>query len=386
MTRPNQPISPVGSMTVATRALVTLGLLISLVLSIGCESMKASQTFSNAIGFGGIPPVDLEEQYINEDSEFLEIRGMRIHYRDVGEGPVIILVHGIFSSLHTWDGWVEELRKSNRVITLDLPGFGLTGGPEDIEQFDVEFVYAVFKNFIQYMDAEHFTLAGNSFGGYLSARYAIDHPDKVDRLILIDPSGYSHGDRPLVFKMASTPVVSSIMKVFQPPFMITRNVKRNYGDPEKLTKENLYRYVHMAQRQGAKPLYVKTLQMLGEDKAKTTDMSFSGVKAPTLLMWGEADAWTPLKLSERWMADLRNVKLITYPDVGHMPMEEIPFQTVSDAITFLADAPGAGDAEEDTFRSIKKTTGEDLESLINDSNEFQELSEEEVKRMEQDLK
>ncbi|GAA3949206.1 alpha/beta hydrolase [Allohahella marinimesophila] len=372
-------------MSVTTRALATFGLLFGLLLSTGCESMKASQTLSNAMGFGGIPPVDLEEQYINEDSEFLQIRGMRIHYRDVGEGPVIILVHGIFSSLHTWDGWVEELRKSNRVITLDLPGYGLTGGPENIDDFNVEFVYSVFQNFIQYMEAEHFTLAGSSFGGYLSARYAVDHPEKVDRLILIDPSGYSQGERPLVFKMASTPVVGSIMKVFQPPFMITRNVKKNYGDPSKLTEENLYRYVHMAQREGAKPLYVKTLQMLGEDKADGTDMSFSGVKAPTLLMWGEEDEWTPLSQSERWMADLRNVKLITYPEVGHMPMEEIPFQTVSDAITFLADAPGAGDAEEDTFRSINNTSSEDLESLINDSNEFQELSEEDVKRMERDL-
>ena len=64
-------------------------------------------------------------------------------------------------------------------------------------------------------------------------------------------------------------------------------------------------------------------------------MSFGGVKAPTLLMWGEEDEWTPLSQSERWMAELRNVKLITYPGVGHMPMEEIPFQSVSDAITFL---------------------------------------------------
>src|SRR5690606_33501885 len=100
------------------------------------------------------------------------------------------------------------------------------------------------------------------------------------------------------------------------------------------------------QRPGAKSAYMDTMIALKERSTANVPLPFFNIKAPTLLMWGELDRWVPIELTKRWQADVPNIKLITYPGVGHMPMEEIPDQTVQDAMVFLADLarqPGGSD-------------------------------------------
>ena len=80
-----------------------------------------------------IEPEELKDKYADDLSKFMEINGLEIHYKDVGEAdkPVLLLLHGIASSLHVWDGWTAELAKHYRIVSLDLPGFGLTGPDAD---------------------------------------------------------------------------------------------------------------------------------------------------------------------------------------------------------------------------------------------------------------
>ena len=325
-------------------------------------AMKASPTLANALGMAEIPLKDLKKQYTDQDSRFTEVNGLEIHYRDVGEGPVIVLLHGVMSSLQTWDGWNEELRQNFRVISLDLPGFGLTGGPEDLDEYNEDYVFNTFAKFLDNIEVTRFSLAGNSFGGYIAARYAAQYPERVEKLILIDPSGYPQ-ERPWIYKAATWPVVSTLAKFVQPPFLITQNVMEIYGDKTRLSKDNLYRYVHMAQRPGAKKVYIKTMQMQAEASKEERPLPFASIDAPTLLMWGELDHWTPIEMAERWKADVRRLEFISYPGVGHVPMEEIPYQSVQDAIVFLADvqqAPIQSSPSMDELESILQ--GDDLSS------------------------
>ncbi|MFY2561955.1 alpha/beta fold hydrolase [Corallococcus terminator] len=74
-----------------------------------------------------VSPSELESRYATGPSRFLDVEGLRIHYREQGQGPTLLLLHGSNSSLFTWEGWVRELSENYRVITLDLPGHGLTG-------------------------------------------------------------------------------------------------------------------------------------------------------------------------------------------------------------------------------------------------------------------
>lgn len=321
-----------------TLRLIWVPALLVLALS-GCSSigsaMKASPSLANATGFADIPMPYLEERYVNENSHFMEVNGYRIHYQDQGSGETIILLHGIYSSLQTWDGWTAKLSKRYRVITLDMPGFGLTGAPENPDDFDEDSMVNTFAKFVERLDLENFTLAGNSYGGFIAARYAAQYANRVDRLALLDPFGYPQDTSWLVGFGTSFPI-AYLAQWVQPPLVITMSLRMAYGDPRRMTDANISRYVHMSQREGAKPIYVKTLEMVDERAENESPLPFYRIKAPTLLMWGDDDPWVPASLAERWLNDVPQARLVTYSGVGHIPMEEMPAETLKDFETFLS--------------------------------------------------
>ena len=249
-----------------------------------------------------------------------------------------MLVHGIVSSLHTWDGWSEELKKHYQVISFDVPGYGLTGAPENIDEFNEDFLINTFAKFVDELGLKQFHLAGNSLGGYISANYAAQYPNRVKRMILLDPVAYPQ-DTPWVMDMATLPGVKTMGAYVAPPLLVTLNVKDTYGEPSRITEEHMNRYVHMSQRPGAKAAYIKTFEMLKARSELEVPMPFHRITAPTLLMWGGRDAWVPVRLSERWKADIEGAIVKIYPTAGHMPMEEIPEVTVADAMKFFAGEP-----------------------------------------------
>ncbi|WP_255554899.1 alpha/beta fold hydrolase [Moritella sp. 24] len=322
-------ILPLAALTLAT----------SLSLA-GCSSMQeavaASPTVSSVWGVGEMPLEDINALYTNEESQWMSINGMQVHYRDEGnpDGQPIVLIHGILSSLHTWDKWNEGLADDYRIISLDVPGFGLTGGQKNPDDFSEDLLHSSFEQFITQLQLDDFVLVGNSLGGYISAHYAASNPDKVEKLILIDPAGAPQ-ELPFILSLASMPGINSLAANVFPPFIVAMGVKDVYGDPDRITKENMNRYIHLSLRPGAKQAYANTIAMLDEKNSKNKPLNFASITAPTLLMWGEKDIWVPATLSEQWLSNIPGSTLITYPNAGHVPMEEIPQQTLNDALAFL---------------------------------------------------
>ncbi|WP_369601916.1 alpha/beta hydrolase [Hahella sp. SMD15-11] len=339
----------------------------------GCSAVKLSlkntPTLANAMGVAEIPERDLRREYVNRDSRFVEVNGFNIHYRDEGnpDGPVIVLLHGIMSSLHTWDDWTAGLGKDYRVIRLDVPGYGLTGIPDDfdVDQMDDALLISTFERFIDELELKRFSLAGNSLGGYISAMYAARHPEKVEKLILLDPVAYPQ-ELPWLFHLATAPVISQLSQFVLPPWAVTLGVQEVYGDPKRLKNEHVKRYIYMSQRHRAKEAYARTLQMLKEASDKERPLPFGNIKAPTLIMWGKLDRWVPVRLAERWKQDIPNAEVRIYEDAGHVPMEEIPEDTLKDALAFLdsgqlIDAPSQEPSVDDLESILKgEEIGSDL--------------------------
>lgn len=297
-------------------------------------AMKASPTLMNAMGFAEIPLQDLKNMYEDEHSKYIEINGMDIHYRDAGEGEVIVLVHGIMSSLNTWDEWSSQLEKYYRVISLDVPGYGLTGAPENLDDFNEANMVNSFAKFVDAIGLNDFSIAGNSLGGYIAATYASQYPLRVNKLILLDPVAYPQ-ETPWVMEMATAPVMRQMGQLVMPPLLVTMNVKETYGVPARIKDKHMNRYVHMSQRPGAKAAYLKTFDILKARSTVEAPVPFHRVSAPTLLMWGGKDRWVPVELAKRWKEDIPKAVLKVYPTAGHMPMEEIPEETVKDAMAFF---------------------------------------------------
>lgn len=278
-----------------------------------------------------IPVEELKEKYTNEESAFLEVQGMQVHYREEGTGEVVVLLHGTGASLHTWDAWTEALKQNYRVIRLDLPAYGLTG-PHPEANYQMDNYVTFLHEFLQKLDVQKLCLGGNSFGGRVSWEYALEYPDEVEKLILVDASGYpSNKKAPWIFRLARTPVLSQVVRYVTPRFFLENNLKQVYADDAKITDELITRYHDMALREGNRQAFIDRASI----ESTSNHDQISTIKTPTLILWGAEDLWSGPEKGKRFDADLPDSQLFIYENVGHIPMEEAPDKTIPDVLAFL---------------------------------------------------
>ncbi len=298
--------------------------------------MIAAAFGCTSLGMNSMPVEQLKIKYADQESEIIEIDDMKIHYKDEGQGPVLILLHGVCASLHTWDGWAARLKDRYRIIRLDIPGFGLTGPAPDKSQYRKEEAVRLFEKVVDEMKLEKFYLAGNSLGGYISWNYTLKHPDKVQKLILVDSVGFPQ-PLPGLLAFASNPLIRPFAKYTMPRFLFDDAVEQVYGDKSKVTQELKDRYFDLAMREGNKGSYIDVfteMRRLCDDE--NLSQGIKDLSVPTLVMWGTRDEWIPFKYFENWKKELPNAKFVQYEGAGHTPMEEIPDETARDADLFLS--------------------------------------------------
>jgi len=162
------------------------------------------------------PLSELKEKWTYDNSQFIEVDGLDVHYRINGRGHPLVLIHGTGASLHTWEPWTNILEKDFKVISLDMPAFGLTG-PNATGVYSLKNYAQFLDEFLTKIEIDSFHLGGNSLGGGISWKYATMFPDKVKKLILLDASGYpSDKEPPLAFKLANNPITSKLLLTVTP--------------------------------------------------------------------------------------------------------------------------------------------------------------------------
>ncbi|MBR9651607.1 alpha/beta fold hydrolase [Thalassovita aquimarina] len=279
-----------------------------------------------------LPAAQVEQKYATPESRFVEIDGLRVHYRDQGQGPALVLVHGSNASLQTWEGWVERLSEDFRVISLDLPGHGLTG-PDPQGRYDWISMATLVDQLVQRLKLDTFSLAGNSMGGAVAWNYAVMHPDKIEKLILIDSRGYpSEEPMPAIFKAYATPVVGHLLTRVTPRAAIASSLRKVYGDPDKVDAELVTQYHDLTLRAGNREATRERLSVPSNDRLLPR---IGTITAPTLILWGTDDSWILPKYATRFLQDIENSTLRLYDGLGHAPMEEDPERTARDVRAFL---------------------------------------------------
>ena len=300
--------------------------LISLLLVLqGCASM----------GMSDYPLAELTEKYTDKTSKFMAVDDLIIHYRDEGTGPTLVLLHGVASSLHTWDDWVKRLAPHYRVIRIDLPGHGLTGSDPSVERYEIAYMINKLEKFLNKLSIDEIYLAGNSLGGYIGWNYALHRPDRVKKMVLLDSAGFPQ-DMPFIMNFAALPVIGEMAGFMMPKFIVNRNVKQAFGDSDKVTDKLQQRYFDLTMRQGNREALVNVFRTMKEQsKNEHLGDRIKDIETPTLLMWGSEDEWVPLSIMQQFHQALPNSQTIVYEGVGHMPMEELPVQTSRDAHSFF---------------------------------------------------
>lgn len=285
--------------------------------------------------YADIPFETLKQKYANEFSKFVEIDQMQVHYRDEGQGEVIVLIHGTGASLHTWDEWTETLKQFYRVVRLDLPAFGLTGANSNGD-YSIKNYTSFIQKFLKTINIDSCYMVGNSLGGNIAWNYAVDYPEDIKKLILVDASGLPTGkSQPWIFKLAKTPVLNSIVLYFTPKIIIKKNLEQVYEDDLKITEGLVNRYHEMSLREGNRKAFI--------DRAKTdfnlTDSNninrLPKVTSPTLIIWGDKDSWIPLENGKQMDNLIPNSELVVIKNSGHVPMEENSIESVELVLEFL---------------------------------------------------
>jgi pimeloyl-ACP methyl ester carboxylesterase len=287
-----------------------------------------------------LPPAALERDYADGASRFIEAGSVRFHYRDEGEGEPIVLLHGLTANLFVWDAWAQRLSEHLRVIRLDLPGHGLTG-PDPEERYGWPQVADLVVRLLDQLDVARATLVGNSFGGAIAWQIAARHPERVSRLVLIAPVGYTAaGQLPWLLRLLAHPVSGPLLARLTPRSAFLQRVQGTYADPARVDPDEAERQYRLLKRAGNRDALRAILR---GGKALETETLLARIQVPTLILWGGADPVLPPSNAQRFARDIAKVEVVVIPSAGHAPMLEQPEPSVAALLDFLGeDKPGRG--------------------------------------------
>ncbi len=280
-----------------------------------------------------IPVEKLKEKYTTAASKFIEIDGMQVHYRIEGEGEPLVLIHGTGAMLQTWDAWTNLLSPYYKIIRMDIPAFGLTGPRADGIYSDSMYVNFI-EQFVNRIGVDSFYLGGNSLGGLIAWKYAAAYPNKVKKLVLVDPAGFHEfNDKggSFIFKLSRNfPTLTSLVSKIGTHYFVEHTLREVYFDDSKITVQDKRMYTELNQREGNRQAFVERAKYAHNYSEE--ELKF--ITAPTLIMWGKEDVLIDVREAEHFKKIAHSVEVI-YDSVGHCPQQEIPERSAADVMRFL---------------------------------------------------
>ena len=293
-----------------------------------------------------IPREELEEKYATGSSQFLDLYdGTRIHFRDEGnaKNPTVILLHGFNGSLLNFDRLVPLLVEDYRLVSIDLPGFGLTGAIPSADYSTESFIDTV-TTLTTHLGIEKFSIAGNSMGGGVAWRYALNNPRKVESLILIASSGVMTEEdsrkfaerkenSPIVWRLMNSNILKRFLNYYTPKFFATQGLKVSVYDQKLANIEHAMQFHDLVLLEGSRNA-ILSMSMGSRSKMHGPE-SLSRIEAPTLVIHGDKDNIIPIERSQVFEEYIDNVEVKIYSQIGHLPMYEDPNKTANDIKSFL---------------------------------------------------
>lgn len=261
-------------------------------------------------------------------SHFINWRGAEVHYVEEGTGQPLLLIHGFGGAYTNFSELAKLMKDHYRVISVDLPGFGLSDFPE--LQPNENFIqdYRDYMSFI--LDTLHLDsvyVVGNSMGGAVTWFTALDHPDKVKKAVLLDPAGYDAekvAGGLAIFKFQS---FQNLFDKGMPLMMSWGGIRKAYYKDDEIKEERVVRNNKFTNREGN----LKHMLNLALSHQFPDTTLIQQVKVPTLIVWGKEDEIIPLEHAYRFKRDIKGSELIVFDRCGHCPMMEEP-QKTKDAI------------------------------------------------------
>ena len=266
----------------------------------------------------------------------VSVDGIDISYIEKGEGNPMVFVHGIPTSSFLWRDMIEELSAHGKVIALDLPGFGFSDPPPNGD-YSISSYARILESFLEALSIEQATLVCHDYGGPITITYALNNPEKYDRLIILDT--FLHTELPpfplsmkiirirplgeMVIKLWGQDIARWALEegVMDKSQISDALVQRYYapdGDPDKMNKTML-----------------GTLRVDYTEDLEFIEKNLKTIEKPALILWGDNDKFLPLYLGEKIHKDIAGSKMEILPNCGHFIQEDQPEQATEIIVEFL---------------------------------------------------
>lgn len=234
-----------------------------------------------------------------------KVFGRNIQYYDTGRGPPLVLVHGVGGDADQWAFCLEALAVSHRVIAIDLLGFGRSDKPSI--DYRIAGYVELLERFLTKLDIGRASLLGHSLGGWITASFALAFPERVETLILTDAAGIDEAAAaiPIDLKVST---LANMRTVFHAMFY----------DPA-LVKDGLVELAYSLHLERGDGATIRSVLETLASPAEKLDAALARMRVPTLILWGENDAITPLAMAHVFHRRIAGSQLRIIPQCGHLP-------------------------------------------------------------------
>ena len=294
-----------------------------------------------------------------EYSWFTRINGVRVHYQEAGDenAPAIVLIHGFISSTLIWsDVFLRLANAGFRVIAIDMPGYGYSDKPAD-GQYTIDWQAHTIVSLLDRLEIDTATIVGASYGGAVAATIALDYPERVERLVLVGTVSNDNILRQPMVRIACLPLIGDIVTPLYlgSRWVLRKRVEDTYRrsggvlDEHKLAARH-----HVLATANAHRAMVRSMRRWSAERI-SREANF--IRAPTLIVWGEADSHVPLNDGVRLRDRIPGSRLIVFRNCGHLPPAEQPEKFVQ-AITQFCNSAEMQNAKPLKFTKRRKSKSE----------------------------
>ncbi len=271
----------------------------------------------------------------SEYSRFIDIDGVKIHYQEKGTGTPLVLIHGYTSSTYSWKDVFEPLSQNFRVIAVDLKGFGFSAKPDG--DYTRRAQAALIAHLLDYLKIERAWICGNSMGGEIALNIALQNPQRVAGLILVDSAGVAvSGGNSLAPAYVRIPFVGRALTALAltSDKLVREGLEKSFYDDAKITDERVAYYWRPLRTSGGQLAALRARTQAGEFPI---EQDLNKINVPTLLIWGAEDALIPLEAGRKMNSLIKDSKLVVIEKCGHLPQEEMPERVFDEVTKFVAD-------------------------------------------------
>ena len=257
----------------------------------------------------------------------------KLHSVEAGSGPPLLLIHGLFDSLATWNRLIPLLRPQFKTYAIDLPGFGKSILPDRWKNSLIGMIDSV-AAFLDEKGIAAVSLVGSSMGGSLSLAIAAKHPERVQRIVLLNPYGLP--DLPMAAAAAGGLVSGTMLPYLLRKEMLKRSARtifsRSLHDQGLLTDDLIDQAILPFSSLRQRKNLFRFLKGITSKEIRKIDTMLPEVKQPVLILWGENDRWLTIDHAKRLDKLLPDSRVTTLPDCGHLPQMDKPTE-VADAVS-----------------------------------------------------